>query len=151
MKLITHILFSIFILLLLEVPFHAHFLLQIVVLSFVNIVIDYFGHSTYRGLRRTPTTHSPVSATIIGGIYGAVFFFILPYFGVVTNLLFMVLGGIIAAWTHLFLDSMTFSGIFVFKKRAAIAHFKNGLIDVPFLIISFVLILYMLGLTVGWL
>jgi hypothetical protein len=134
---------------LLQIPFHLHFLLQIGILSFVNVVIDFFGHSAYKGLRRTPATHSPLSATVIGGVYGVVFFFVLPYFGVVTNLLFMVLGGIVAAWTHLFLDSMTFSGIFVFKKRLAIAHFKNGLIDVPFLIISFVLILYMLGLMTG--
>ncbi|MEM3844421.1 MAG: DUF1286 domain-containing protein [Candidatus Parvarchaeota archaeon] len=150
MKLITHIFFSIFILLLFNLLFHVIYIFQIIVLAFVNVLIDVAGHSSYRGPRRTPLTHSPLSATLIGGIWGAVFFYVLPLLGAPTPLLFMLIGGIIAGWTHLFLDSMTYNGIFVFKKRFAIAHFKNGLIDIPFLIVSIVLILYIMGYYAHW-
>jgi hypothetical protein len=130
--------------------FHERYLMMILVLSFVNIVIDVMGHSNYRGLHRTPLTHSPMSATIIGGVWGASMSIILPFFGAPVSLLFMVAGGIISAWSHLFLDSMTFSGIFVFGKRFAIAHFTRSLIDVPVIIISFVSIIYILGMVTVW-
>lgn len=149
MRLITHILFSIMVLLALGMILHVHLILPVVILALVNIMIDSFGHSTYRGLRRTSMTHSPLSATIIGGVWGAVLYFLLPLFGVVAPLWFMAAGGIVAAWTHLLLDSMTYSGIYVMKKRVAIAHFRNGPIDIPFLITSIVLILYFMGLIAG--
>jgi|ACXJ01.1.fsa_nt_gi hypothetical protein len=149
MRLITHILFSIMVLLAIGTVFHVHPIVQIVVLAFVNIMIDFFGHSAYRGTRRTPMTHSPLSATVIGGTWGIALYFLLPLLGMVTPFWFMVAGGIMAAWTHLLLDSMTYNGIFVMRKRVAIAHFKNGLIDIPFLIVSFVLIMYFMGLIAG--
>ncbi len=145
MRLITHILFSIFILLLTARFTHLVYLIQIVILSFVNIVIDSAGHSAFRGPNRTPLTHSPLSATIVGGVYGLASYFILPIFGIVTPIIFMVGGGIVVAWSHLFLDSMTYNGIYVFKKRLALAHFKNGLIDIPFVLISLIVIIYLLG------
>lgn len=149
MKLITHILFSMALLLVLESLFHVHYLLQVLVLSFVNVMIDFFGHSSYRGVRRTPFTHSLLSASLVGGAFGLAFYFVLPYFGVPTSLIFMVVGGVVAGLSHLLLDSLTYSGIFILRKRFAIAHFKNGPVDVPFAIVSFVVILYMLGLFTG--
>jgi hypothetical protein len=128
---------------------HLNLLVQIVALSMVNIIIDYFGHSAYRGVKRTAMTHSPLSAGLIGVAWGVVLYFLLPFLGISGHLLFMVIGGAVAGWSHLFLDSMTYSGIYIFHKRVAIAHFRNGPIDVPFVILSFVGILYFLGVFVG--
>ncbi|MEM0136397.1 MAG: DUF1286 domain-containing protein, partial [Thermoplasmatales archaeon] len=76
MKMITHILFSIFVLLLLQVKIGVHYTIQIIFLSFINFIIDGFGHSRAQGLHRTPLTHSLLSGVIIGAFGGLGEFFL---------------------------------------------------------------------------
>jgi hypothetical protein len=96
----------------------------------VNYVID-AGHvrsySRYAGKvipKRSWITHSVVIAPLWGALLGLAFSLPLDAFFRV-NLLFVMIGaGIIAAYSHLLLDSVTEGGVFLLKRRIALAHYR---------------------------
>lgn len=142
MRLVTHILFSIAITLPLNLVFHTHYILALIPVAFVNVAMDAAGH---KNMMRTKLTHSPLSATVTALVWGAALYFLLPLIGLSIPFYFVLLSSVMGGWSHLFLDSMTMGGIFVFGKRFAIAHFKLGLIDIPFIIVSFVGLFYVIS------
>ncbi|MEM3363703.1 MAG: DUF1286 domain-containing protein [Thermoplasmatales archaeon] len=144
MKMTTHILFSIFVLLLFQIKMGVDYPIQIIFLSLINFVIDGFGHSGSRGLHRIPLTHSLPSGVIIGAVGGLGEFYAFRFLGGPVPLWFSITGGVLVGLSHLLLDMMTFNGIYIVRRRFAIAHFKNGLIDIPFAVTSIAFILYFL-------
>ena len=124
----------------------------------IDSVIDKAGHKqifTYaHGIiqKRVPLTHDIVSAPIIGGfigfIYGYAFMHLLKGIYVLEFLdkypAIFAVAGILAALTHLFLDSLTEAGIFIFGKRFRIAGFSydNIPLNVLFWLLSLMLLLY---------
>ena len=121
MKLIAHYIFSLGVLALMGQG--ALGLLLALWLSFsVNRLID-LGH-TRRGnyISRSWVTHDLYTAPFWGAGVGLLTYFALLYARVVAPV--AVAMGVVSALSHLLLDAVTESGIFVAKKRKAIAHFS---------------------------
>ncbi|MDG7044066.1 MAG: DUF1286 domain-containing protein [Nitrososphaerota archaeon] len=95
----------------------------------VNRIID-AGHYQKKGRpARSHLTHSVFTAPIWGLLVGLAISSIALFVLHVDLLLPGAIAGTLAAFAHLFLDSLTEGGIFLWKKRMALAHFKynNGL------------------------
>ncbi len=84
----------------------------------VNYIIDKLGH---RGRVRSPSTHSPTGASLIGL---STIPLILLVKVTMINMLVVALIGVLAGLSHLMLDSMTENGIYIRGRRWAISHFK---------------------------
>lgn len=105
-----------------------------------NAVIDEVGHSrTEDVLRRTWATHSVLTAPFWGAAVWALLLQVTAYLlGVTPPRLFVAFfasQGAVAGWSHLFLESLTEGGVFVFSfRRHAIAHFSynNQLLSLGF-------------------
>ncbi len=157
MKLITHYIFSIGLVAFVVARFlpspiglSIATLIGLGLAIIVNFVIDVLGHrrkvvDTPQGYRNVPArtrlTHSIFTAPIWGAVMGW------GLLGVLLNgsqpaIIWAVELGVIIAAGHLLLDSFTMAGVYSFRKRIAIAHWKynsflgNGL----FIMIGVVLI-----------
>jgi Protein of unknown function (DUF1286) len=100
-----------------------------VVLSFsVNHLIDGLGHRRRDGRPvRTPLTHSVLTAPLWGAGAGYAVYIAVEQAGLGgrLGLVGLVVAGVLAAYSHLLLDSVTEGGVFVLTKRVAIAHFRS--------------------------
>ncbi|MGC9050330.1 DUF1286 domain-containing protein [Pyrobaculum sp.] len=96
------------------------------ILSFINPLIDFYGHE--RG-RRSPRTHEPLHATVLGAVTGgflglvfAIALHVAPWASAVV--------GAIEALSHLLLDAFTEHGIYVRRngryERFAFAHLRHN-------------------------
>ena len=95
----------------------------------VNFVVDAFGHTRHGGfVARSPLTHSVVTAPVWGGALGYVLWAAGMNFGLVGASLeeVFLVGGVVAALAHLFLDSMTEKGVYFITNRFALTHFGSG-------------------------
>lgn len=119
----------------------------------VNYLIDLIGHASRRGSpTRTWVTHSVVTAPFWGSLVAIVSVAAIskasgsdPLLAVLGFWAFM---GILISEGHLFLDSLTQAGIYSWKKRIAIAHFRydNVALNIGFALLGAVLIAVALGL-----
>ena len=115
------------------------YLFSAVVLGFaVSFVMDHAGHER-RGfvVRRTWVTHSVFTASALGVFLGVLLVFVFRYANLPFSFVAFSLEGFVSALSHLFLDAITEGGIFIFKKRFALAHFRY---DNPFANTSFALL-----------
>lgn len=112
-------------------------------LSFlVNFMIDAAGHSGARGFpARTRLTHSIFTAPLWGALLSAASF--LAFFDVdrsypVSGVGLWLALGMLTSVEHLFLDSLTQAGVFYWKQRMAIAHFRydNPLVNSGFILLG---------------
>lgn len=124
-------------------------LLVVVWLSLaINWVIDIVGHRKAGGIHvRTFVTHSIFTAPLWGGLVG-VATIVVP--NRVLNIdvgstvtLLTITTGVMIAYLHLFLDSLTEGGVYLGRRRIAIAHFSynNPLINLGFMIIGVILLI----------
>jgi hypothetical protein len=94
----------------------------------VNYVIDALGHSMVGTPSRTRLTHSIFTAPLWGAIISSlsvyIFSQVVPSGPELAVLGFWTTMGILIALGHLFLDSMTQAGVYYWRNRMAIAHFK---------------------------
>jgi hypothetical protein len=132
MKLLTHYVFStgtcIYALSVLGLLSFSSILLSLWLSLSINYVIDVLGH-TFRGTpSRTRLTHSLFTAPFWGGLVSLASIQVLsratPPFVLPSTSLFWVGAGVLIAMGHLFLDSMTQAGVYFWKDRMAIAHFR---------------------------
>ncbi|HUI00604.1 MAG TPA: DUF1286 domain-containing protein [Nitrososphaerales archaeon] len=134
MKSATHNLFSIglmiWIVTLFGDPLVILLLLATVATVLTNALIDELGHANEDGVkRRTFLTHSVITAPFWGAAVWAIVLIIpaasLGIFPPDPVLLrFFASLGVLAAWSHLLLDSLTEGGVFVSSfQRRALAHF----------------------------
>ena len=133
MKLIAHDIFSLglgtYVLVRLGAWIAASVILALLLSIAVNRVID-AGHYQKNGHpTRSYLTHSIFTAPVFGAGAGAAFAVVAHLAFHVDLLVLSVIVGIIAAYSHLLLDSLTEGGVFLWKGRIALAHFKynNGL------------------------
>jgi hypothetical protein len=98
----------------------------------VNWVIDKFGHTVVNGHpRRAFATHSVFTAPVVGAVVTVVPVMLFvssagaSVSGYIPNVPLFILAlaaiGVVAAYTHLFLDAFTEGGIYV-VRRHALAH-----------------------------
>ena len=98
-------------------------------LSFsVNYTIDALGHSMFGTPSRTRLTHSVFTAPLWGALISSTSIYILSR-EVSSGPLVAVLGfwtgaGVLVSLGHLFLDCMTEAGVYYWRGRVAIAHFR---------------------------
>jgi hypothetical protein len=149
----THNLFSIglmiWIITLFGDPLVVMLLLAAVATVFTNAIIDELGHTTTDGVpRRRFLTHSIITAPFWGAAAWALVFIVpatsLGLFPPDPVLLwFFASLGVLAAWSHLLLDSLTESGVFAFSfRRQALAHFAydNWTLNLSFSLLGVVLL-----------
>jgi hypothetical protein len=130
----THNLFSIglmiWIITLFGDPLAVTLLLAAVATVFTNAIIDELGHTTTEGVaKRRFLTHSIITAPFWGAAVWALVLIVpaaslglLPHDPVLLS--FFASLGVLAAWSHLLLDSLTEGGVFAFSfRRRALAHF----------------------------
>ncbi|MEM4098960.1 MAG: DUF1286 domain-containing protein [Candidatus Micrarchaeaceae archaeon] len=99
-------------------------ILSLVLAFATNRIID-AGHTQKHGYpTRSYITHSIFTAPIWGLLVGlAISTIVLFAFHV--NILFLgAVSGILIAYAHLFLDAPTEGGVFFWRKRIALAHFR---------------------------
>jgi len=140
MKLITHYIFTAG-LLVWMLPGYLGFLLSVWLAFSVNRLID-FGHTHKHGFSsRSWVTHDLFTAPLWGLAVGFLTYYALQYANVEISL--VILAGLVSALSHLFLDSVTESGIFVSGKRKALAHFSynNPFINAVFIVAGLLFIL----------
>jgi hypothetical protein len=107
-------------------------LLLVVWLAFAtNKVIDVVGHKSRGGYSiRSFWTHSIFTAPIWGITIVAVSLYLLDIIAgqamTASQALFAAGIGVILAYSHLFLDSLTEGGVFFWRRRLALAHFRNN-------------------------
>jgi len=121
-KLITHYIFAIG----LVAFIFPTYLPSALVLGFlVSFLMDHAGHER-KGLtiRRTWVTHSVFTGSALGTVLGILLAFGFEYVNLPFSFVIFALQGFVSALSHLFLDAITEGGIFVFKKRFALAHFR---------------------------
>ncbi|MGC8558584.1 MAG: DUF1286 domain-containing protein [Nitrososphaeria archaeon] len=146
MKLITHYAFAVG---LLALAFPHQLLFAVLLGIAVNFIID-LGHASANGLpRRSYLTHSVFTAPLIGFAVGAITAYLGLSAGISLNLAVVSLMGVLSALAHLLLDSITEGGIFIFRNRFALAHFKynNAVLNIFFLLIG--IGMFFLGLFEG--
>ena len=140
MKLVTHYIFTVG-LLVWMLPGYPGFLLSVWLAFSVNRLID-FGHTMKNGYpSRSWVTHDILTAPFWGLAVGFLTYYLLGYANMKIPL--VILAGLVAALSHLFLDSLTGSGVFVAGKRRALAHISHGnrLINFVFIAAGLFLIL----------
>jgi len=108
--------------------------------------MDHAGHERKRfGTRRTWVTHSIFTASALGIFLGILVAFGFQYANLPFSFVVFALQGFVSALSHLFLDSITEGGIFIFTKHFALAHFRY---DNPFLNTGFALLgIFLLALS----
>ncbi len=119
-------------------------LLLVVWLSLaINWVIDIVGHRKAGGIHvRTFVTHSIFTAPLWGGLVGVATIVVprsvlnIDVSSTVT--LLAIATGVMIAYLHLFLDALTEAGVYLGRRRIAIAHFSynNPLLNLAFMIIG---------------
>jgi len=145
LKQITHYLFSVglsFCVLSLFRSVNADYLLVAVWLSIsVNFIIDLLGHVSRNGTpSRSWVTHSVFTAPACGGLVGgftlAAISTLLELRPLWTVIAFWTTVGAIIAVGHLLLDSLTEAGVFLTRRRIALAHFgyNNQLLNLGFIL-----------------
>jgi hypothetical protein len=109
----------------------------------VNVVIDVFGHGLRGGVgNRSFLTHSVFTAPVWGGavavlsVYVPVRFQVLPIG--LWEAVFIVVMGVLIAYSHLFLDALTEGGVYWGRRRVALAHmrYNNRILNAVFLLIG---------------
>jgi len=149
----THNLFSIglmiWIITLFGDPLVVVLLLAAVATVFTNAIIDELGHTTTDGVpRRKFLTHSIITAPFWGAAVWALVLIVpaasLGLFPPDPVLLwFFTSLGVLAAWSHLLLDSLTEGGVFAFSsRRRALAHlaYDNWPLNLGFSLLGVVLL-----------
>jgi len=87
--------------------------------------MDHLGHERKGfGIRRTWVTHSVFTGSALGVFLGVLLAFGFRYANLPFSFIAFALEGFVSALSHLLLDSITEGGIFIFKKRIALAHFR---------------------------
>ena len=99
-----------------------------VVLSYaVNHLIDALGHMKRDGWSvRTPLTHSVFTAPVWGAAVAYVIWVVGAEYGLPGGGAMYLAAGVLVAFSHLLLDSITEGGVFFATRRIALAHFGNG-------------------------
>ena len=95
----------------------------------VNYLIDVLGHGRRNGWSvRSPVTHSVFTAPLWGAAVGYLVWLASASLGLSGPSLEWppVILGVVAACSHLLLDSMTEGGVYFTTRRIALAHFSNG-------------------------
>jgi hypothetical protein len=118
----------------------------------INYLIDVLGHVSRNGNpTRTWLTHSVLTAPILGALVAAISLdAALRAFGSGPSLeplaLWTFMGALVSE-EHLFLDSLTESGVYALKRRIAIAHFNydNMALNIGFALLGVLLITVALG------
>jgi len=131
-KLITHYVFTVG-LLAWMLPGYLGILLSVWLAFSVNRLID-FGHTSKKSYpARSWITHDLFTVPFWGLAVGFLTYYVLQY--AKTEVPLVISAGVVSAISHLFLDSITESGIFVAGKRRALAHFSynNALVNVIFI------------------
>ncbi|MDA4136883.1 MAG: DUF1286 domain-containing protein [Thaumarchaeota archaeon] len=107
----------------------------------VNYVIDALGHSMVGIPSRTRLTHSIFTAPVWGGLISSTSVFVFSQATYssppIAVLGFWTAAGALIAMGHLLLDSMTQAGVYYWRNRIALSHFKY---DNPVLNAGFILI-----------
>jgi Protein of unknown function (DUF1286) len=156
MKALTHYLFSTgvsFTLLSLSHALDLSSILMALWLSLsINYLIDLLGHLSRNGNpTRTRATHSIFTAPFWGGAVAVASLTVLsqafgsgpPWY----VLGFWVSMGVLVSEEHLFLDSLTQAGVYSWRRRIAIAHFRydNVTLNLGFALLGVLLIVATLG------
>ncbi len=113
----------------------------------VNTLIDVFGHTRKNGIPiRSFVTHSVFTAPLWGAAVG-IATIILPYsvFNFSADSAFELLGaalGVTIASTHLLLDAFTQAGVYLGRRRIAIAHmsYDNPALNLAFVVLGLLLL-----------
>jgi len=91
----------------------------------VSFLMDRVGHEKKgSAIKRTWLTHSVFTAPALGVFLGMLLAFGFRYANLPFSFVVFGFEGFISAFSHLFLDSITEGGIFIFTKRFALAHFR---------------------------
>ncbi|MDG6926374.1 MAG: DUF1286 domain-containing protein [Nitrososphaerota archaeon] len=94
----------------------------------VNYVIDLLGHSNRGHPSRTRLTHSVLTAPFWGAsisfVSVVIFAWLTSSKTEVQTVMLWAVAGALVAMGHLFLDSLTQAGVYYWKHRMAIAHFR---------------------------
>ena len=129
---LTHVVFSAGLLasfLSIDVGAPGSFALGIALSLLVNYAIDELGHDSRNGMSvRSPLTHSVFTAPMWGAGTAYVLWLAGSILGLVGPGLewLVMVSGVIAAYSHLLLDSITEGGVYVLTRRIAIAHFRSS-------------------------
>ena len=113
----------------------------------VNTLIDVFGHRRKNDVPvRSFVTHSVFTAPLWGALVG-IATIILPYsvFSLPADSAFELLGaglGVAIAYTHLLLDALTQAGVYLGRRRIAIAHmsYDNPALNLAFIVLGLLLL-----------
>jgi hypothetical protein len=113
----------------------------------VNTLVDVFGHTRKNDIpTRSFITHSVFTAPIWGAALG-IATIIVPYsvFNLSADSAFELLGvalGVTVAYTHLLLDAFTQAGIYLGRRRIAIAHmsYDNPGLNLAFIVLGLLLL-----------
>jgi len=118
-----------------------------------SFAIDAVGHTKRNGRKvRSWTAHSIFTAPLWGASLGLLTIAISTKLtGVALGdelLVFSTAMGVLAGYSHLLLDSLTEGGIYLGRKRAALAHFRNSnlVLNSVFVVLGVLLALAGLGL-----
>ena len=139
MKAITHDLFSVgvglYLLVRIDGPSSPLYLLLAVWLAFItNRVIDGLGHSTRGGMSvRSFWTHSIFTAPVWGIAFAVASVYLLDVVigqnMTASQTLFAAGLGAVLAYSHLLLDALTEGGVYLGRRRVALAHLRyNNLV-----------------------
>jgi len=112
-------------------------------LSFsVNYTIDALGHSMTGTPSRTRVTHSVFTAPLWGALISSTSIYVISQVSP-SGPAFAVLGfwtgaGVLMSLGHLFLDSITQAGIYYWRNRVAMAHFRynNAPLNAGFILVG---------------
>jgi Protein of unknown function (DUF1286) len=130
-------------------PLVVVLLLAAVATVLTNALIDEVGHTSRDGIsRRRFLTHSIITAPFWGAaVWAAVLIVPAASLGLFPPdpllLRFFASLGVLAAWSHLLLDSLTEGGVFAFSfHRRALAHFAydNGPLNLAFSVLGVLLL-----------
>jgi hypothetical protein len=133
LKAITHLLFSagvgVFLLCRIDGPSPLYLVLTVWLAFATNEVIDVLGHFTRGGIPvRTFWTHSIFTAPVWGVVVAIGTVYILN--GIIgigissSQALFLYGLGVVLAYSHLLLDAITEGGVFLGRRRIALAHLR---------------------------
>jgi len=113
----------------------------------VNTLIDVFGHTRKNDIPiRSFITHSVFTAPLWGAALG-IATIVLPYslFNLSADSAFELLGaglGVTIAYAHLLLDAFTQAGVYLGRRRIAIAHmsYDNTALNLAFIVLGLLLL-----------
>jgi Protein of unknown function (DUF1286) len=153
LKAVTHDVFSLgvglYTVIRVEQQSTAFFLVLVVWLAIAtNELIDVVGHVNRSGNpTRSFWTHSIISAPAWGIAVALASAYLLDiFFGRVMTgpeTLFVIVLGAVLAYSHLFLDALTEGGVFLWRRRVALAHmrYNNPVLNGAFAALGLVLLL----------